>query len=240
MAQTIDEDDDGLPLGERLFLAFADAEELPAAAMAEAAARWGTCGDFFVEVLRGYASGELDPTADGDAPTILLHLVAQVRDTRAFLPLIGLLRQDGETLEAALGDVLTETLPRILVAVFDGDPTALEDLTADPGTDPTCRWSAIDAYMALHLHGAIDAARAQRLLARIADSGLAPDDMGWIGWLKGCALLDDAGISLDSDPRRVAKSGSAQDAAQMAAVEIAATGAAMPPRAEPATTPQQG
>jgi lambda family phage portal protein len=54
------------------------------------------------------------------------------------------------------------------------------------------------------------------------------------------ALLDDAGISLDSDPRRVAKSGSAQDAAQMAAVEIAATGAAMPQRAEPATTPQQG
>ena len=54
------------------------------------------------------------------------------------------------------------------------------------------------------------------------------------------ALLDDAGISLDSDPRRVAKSGSAQDAAQMAAIEIAATGAAMPPRAEPAATPQQG
>jgi lambda family phage portal protein len=40
------------------------------------------------------------------------------------------------------------------------------------------------------------------------------------------ALLDDAGLSLDTDPRRVAKSGSAQDAAQMAAIEIAATGAA--------------
>jgi lambda family phage portal protein len=48
------------------------------------------------------------------------------------------------------------------------------------------------------------------------------------------ALLDDAGISLDTDPRRVAKSGSAQDAAQMAAVEIAATGAAAPPRDIPA------
>ena len=44
------------------------------------------------------------------------------------------------------------------------------------------------------------------------------------------ALLDDAGVSLDTDPRRVAKSGSAQDAAQMAAIEIAATGAAMPQR----------
>ncbi len=40
------------------------------------------------------------------------------------------------------------------------------------------------------------------------------------------ALLDEAGISVDTDPRRVAKSGAAQDAAQMAAVEIAATGAA--------------
>jgi len=47
------------------------------------------------------------------------------------------------------------------------------------------------------------------------------------------ALLDEAGLSLDTDPRRVAKSGAAQDAAQMAAVEIAATGAAAAPR-EPA------
>ncbi len=48
------------------------------------------------------------------------------------------------------------------------------------------------------------------------------------------ALLDEAGISLDTDPRRVAKSGAAQDAAQLAAIEIAATGAASPPRPEPA------
>ena len=48
------------------------------------------------------------------------------------------------------------------------------------------------------------------------------------------ALLDEAGISLDTDTRRVAKSGAAQDAAQMAAVEIAATGAAAPPREQAA------
>jgi capsid protein len=44
------------------------------------------------------------------------------------------------------------------------------------------------------------------------------------------ALLDEAGLALDTNSRRVAKSGAAQDAAQMAAVEIAATGAAAPPR----------
>ena len=42
------------------------------------------------------------------------------------------------------------------------------------------------------------------------------------------ALLDDTGLALDTDPRRVAKSGVAQDPAQMAAIEIAATGAALP------------
>lgn len=51
------------------------------------------------------------------------------------------------------------------------------------------------------------------------------------------AMLDDAGIALDTDPRRVAKSGAAQDAAQIAAIEIAATGAAQPLR-EPAPEPQ--
>jgi hypothetical protein len=47
------------------------------------------------------------------------------------------------------------------------------------------------------------------------------------------ALLDEAGISLDTDPRRVAKSGAAQDAAQLAAIEIAATGAATPGPRQP-------
>jgi capsid protein len=48
--------------------------------------------------------------------------------------------------------------------------------------------------------------------------------------------LDDAGISLDTDPRRVAKSGAAQDAAQLAAIEIAATGAASPRAEAPANS----
>ena len=44
------------------------------------------------------------------------------------------------------------------------------------------------------------------------------------------ALLDGAGLSLDTGPRSIAKSGAAQGAAQLAAIEIAATGAAAPPR----------
>jgi hypothetical protein len=51
------------------------------------------------------------------------------------------------------------------------------------------------------------------------------------------ALRDDAGVAVDSDPRRLAKSGVAHDAAQIAAIEIAATGAAAPRNVE---APNQG
>jgi hypothetical protein len=44
--------------------------------------------------------------------------------------------------------------------------------------------------------------------------------------------LGDAGLALDSVPRGVAKSGSAQDAAQLTAIENAATGAAVLPLSE--------
>ncbi|WP_337875676.1 phage portal protein [Elioraea sp.] len=54
------------------------------------------------------------------------------------------------------------------------------------------------------------------------------------------ALLDEAGLALDTDPRRVAKSGAAQDAAQLAAVEIAATGAAAPLRQPTASQVELG
>lgn len=45
------------------------------------------------------------------------------------------------------------------------------------------------------------------------------------------AVADEKGLILDSDPRRTARGGAAQDATQNAAVEIAATGAASPPAA---------
>lgn len=46
-------------------------------------------------------------------------------------------------------------------------------------------------------------------------------------------VADDLGVILDTDPRRLAKTGGAHNAAQLAAVEMAAAGVPMPPAAEP-------
>jgi lambda family phage portal protein len=48
------------------------------------------------------------------------------------------------------------------------------------------------------------------------------------------AQIDEAGVILDTDPRRTAGTGGAQNASQNAAVEIAATGAALPRQPAPA------
>jgi lambda family phage portal protein len=59
--------------------------------------------------------------------------------------------------------------------------------------------------------------------------------------VKWQSALDDGGVILDTDPRRVAKSGAAHDAAQNAAIEIAATGAAFPtPPADEASPAARG
>lgn len=58
-------------------------------------------------------------------------------------------------------------------------------------------------------------------------------------WAEAQEMMDAAGVVSDADPRRVAKSGSAHDAAQIAAIEIAATGAAIPRQEQPADEAEQ-
>lgn len=79
----------------------------------------------------------------------------------------------------------------------------------------------------------------QAVRAGVMTWGQAVAELGWdpreqIAEIKRWnAEFDGAGLILDTDPRRVATSGQAQDAKQLAAVEIDATGAARPLRPEP-------
>jgi lambda family phage portal protein len=81
------------------------------------------------------------------------------------------------------------------------------------------------------------------IIMQIRAGLLSPQDAAaMLGWsyaeviakiAEADAMRDAAGVVVDSDPRRLAKSGTAHDAAQVAAVEIAATGAAMPQAPQP-------
>ncbi|MFZ9413264.1 MAG: DUF1186 domain-containing protein [Alphaproteobacteria bacterium] len=179
-------DEDELTLAEELFLEFAQSEGLPAEAMAEAIECWEECRGFFLETLRGYAAGDIDPAEDGDAPLLLLHLCAQAGEAGAWRPLLEFLARPAEELEHALGDTLTDTLPRVLVSLFDDDLEPLAALVVDPAADGHVRWSALDAALGLHARGRIDAASLAAMLEAVAEAGLEPDDAGWSGGIQAC------------------------------------------------------
>jgi uncharacterized protein len=181
--------EDAPSLAEQLFLEFVDTEALPAEAMAEAVENWPEVRDFFVATLEGYADGTYDPTVDGDAPLFLVHLFGQMRETAAYRPLLRLLLQPIETLEACLGDTLGETLPAIVTGVFDGDAAPMEDLLRDPGIDGFVRWPLFEAYAALVRNERIGTLQAERLLIDVSLADTDIDDPAWCGWISACAMI---------------------------------------------------
>ena len=178
-----------LALTEGIFLEFVRAEELPAEGMRTAVECWDICGPFFVGILEHYAEDELDPTLDGDAPLFLVHLFGQMRETRAYRPLTKFLARPIETLRAALGDTIAETLPRILTGVFDGDPDPLEGLFLNADADEFIQWAALSAYAGLVRLGRIEVGRAERVLLAASTTVLVPDSAAWIGWQRACAAI---------------------------------------------------
>jgi len=181
-------------LAEELFVELAIAEELPAEAMQRAIAAWDECREFFLEIFAAHAEGTFEPGDAGDALFFIAHLFAQQRDAGLYLPLVTLLRHPIEDVEAVLGAMLEETLPRILVAVFDGDPAPLEELFLDPDANELVRWPTLDAYSGLVTLGRIERDRAVRVLQQVRPDVFPPDEGAWIGWIRACVAIGDPGL----------------------------------------------
>ncbi len=184
------DEEPSLTLAEQLFLDFVESDGLPAEAMRKAVANWESCRDFFVGTLEAYAADQLDPAEDGDALLFLVHLFGQMRETAAYRPLMNLFESVAfEKIEAVLGGTLNETLPRILIGIFDGDPGPLEKLILNPDRNQYLRWPALDAFGALAHLGRIEVQHAERVLLDTSNRDLRSDDGAWVGWLRACAAI---------------------------------------------------
>ena len=76
--------------------------------------------------MERYTSGADRSDEAASAVFFILHLAGEKQDTRVF-PLLCRLAQDGEAIEAALGDDTT-TLKPILISTYDGDLDTLKGL----------------------------------------------------------------------------------------------------------------
>jgi uncharacterized protein len=120
-----------------------------------------------------------------------IHALAAARYTALFQPLLRLLQLDrAEYVDNILGDAVTETLPGVLISVFDGNAASLLDACAQKSPDGYLRWGMFDAIARLTFDGAVPRPMTVEFLGRFERENLAaPGDTAWEGWQEAIALL---------------------------------------------------
>ncbi len=166
------------------------AKAMPVRALATCLAYLNEAAPRLRELLNRAADGET--LCDSDQTLLFwgVHILGAGLDTRACAPLLRLLQRPYEELDDLLGDALTETLPRIIIGVFDGDDEALFETIANRDVDAFVRWALFSALAFLTFEGRINKERTEALLVRFDEDCLAgEDDQSWVGWQEAIGLL---------------------------------------------------
>ena len=135
---------------DNLLDAFDSPINFPFAAVALAKANWDVVGSEFICIIEDGAENPADSVADGSMWfDFASRLASDMRDTRAFVPMLATLYLPEDSVEALLGDSITGTISRILACTFDAASPTSEASLRQAGENRSlyiwCRLSAIDA-----------------------------------------------------------------------------------------------
>ncbi|MER9473793.1 DUF1186 domain-containing protein [Mesorhizobium sp. M0520] len=170
--------------------AVANEQQLPDVAIIHCIARIEESAPALRAVVTRAAEGEALSRDDQMLLLRGIYILGGARDTRTFGPLLRLLRRPGRDLDDLLGDVVTESMARIVAGVFDGDADALFSLISDRSVDEFVRDAVLGAATFLTWEGRIERDRMRDFLERFHTERLADDDdFAWIVWLGAIALL---------------------------------------------------
>jgi hypothetical protein len=119
-----------------------------------------------------------------------LYILGAARESRAYRPLLRLLRRPAGVVDGLLGDAITESLSRIVAGVFDGDADALFGMIADRNVDEFIRDALFGAATFLTFDNRIERDRMRVFLERFHAEKMADDEnYAWIGWLEAIGNL---------------------------------------------------
>jgi uncharacterized protein len=163
--------------------------DLPREAMQWTLDHWDTVAPELLGTLERYTSGADRSDESASAVLFILHLAGEKQDTRVF-PLLCRLAQDGEAIEAALGDGTTITLKQILISTYDGHLDTLKGLIEAAEADEFVRAEALEALAYLTATGRVPRDETEAYLIRLCDT-LQPqrESFVWSGWVLAIALL---------------------------------------------------
>ena len=142
-----------------------EAELLPEDALKAAIAQKEETIPAFLEIVEDFGNGKR--ISDGVSSPLLLviHLLAEFGEQKAFPPLIKILRGDPERVEAALGDAITETLPRVIISIYDGSLELLKEMILERQVDQFVRYAGLKAMAYLTKVGQIELQITELILA---------------------------------------------------------------------------
>jgi hypothetical protein len=163
--------------------------DLPRDTMQWALDHWDEAAPGLLDVLGRYTSGADQSDEAARAVFFILHLAGERHDTRVF-PLLCRLAQDGEAIEAVLGDGVTTTLKQVLISTYDGDLDALKGVIEAAGADEFVRSGALEVLAYLTATGRIPREEAEAYLLWLYNM-LQPQHQSfvWSGWVLAIALL---------------------------------------------------
>ena len=119
---------------------------LPREALEQAIAHRDRVVPAFLDILEDYLRDPERNTRYETALFLIVHLLAQFREPRAYPLVMRLLMLDDEQVERTLGEATTATLPNVVISLFDGDPAPLYRVIENPEADPFVRWSLFAAF----------------------------------------------------------------------------------------------
>lgn len=162
---------------------------LPREALAAATLLREEMAPAFIAEIERYIARP-DQRNQPDAVFFMVHLLAEWRDTSAYPVLARFLRLPCEELDRVLDDAITLTTHRVMISVFDGDPTPLYDIILDPEANEFIRSRMCEALAILVGQGRLERAAVAAFLRdgfhRIQPQGTCHV---WHGWQTAIGML---------------------------------------------------
>jgi hypothetical protein len=118
--------------------------KLPSESIQWSLDNWAEAGPAFVEILDRYVTGEDRTETPTLALAIIVHLLAEKRERKAFPILCQLMHQSNDC-ERLLDDIITMSLGNILISTFDGNHGLLQSVIEDQEVDEFIRDAAFGA-----------------------------------------------------------------------------------------------
>ena len=166
-----------------------DIEDPPREILSWASAHWDEAASRLVDRFGDFAAGRRE-SIPGTEAFYIAHLSAEKGETRAYPILCRMIAQDARIADW-LDDAVTETLPGILIRVFDGDASPLGRAVESADGDEFARASALAALGYLvRAKAAMPDAAMQAFLRRIRrETPPRRDSVLWMTWAATAASL---------------------------------------------------